>query len=158
MKKGGLDWGVGGGLGQEGALGSGRGDLGELGRGVLGLPKPLGEELGPHQAFFTRSEGSFGSLHFVPASSPTRTPLCLPVPSPATHPGRMSVCLPVCQTPSLQASEQCLTKQHRISRTLLCAGARMAPSQWVLAMPCGTSPRSPHPAHPRAEREGAWPA
>lgn len=43
-------------------LGSGgKGDPGELGRGILGLPKPLGLQLGPLQAFITISQ-------------PTRTP------------------------------------------------------------------------------------
>lgn len=114
--------GGGGGLGQEGALGSGgRGDLGELGRGILGLPKPLGEELGPHQAFFTRSEGSFGPLHFVPASSPTRTLLCLPVPSP-TPPPRPYVCLPACLPDPLPPSLRAVFNQaaQNFPDTALC--------------------------------------
>lgn len=66
---------------------------GEWGRGILGLPKPLGWELGPHRAFLTGCVGAFGPLPFVTASSPSRTPPCftiLPTPTP------QAVCL-VCQ-------------------------------------------------------------
>lgn len=112
-------------------MGWGRGDLRELGRGILGPPKSLGWELGlPHYTCEPPCPAPLG--HCLLPKDSSFLPPGAPLPPKA---------MPACQSPSLQASLECLTKQQEVVQERCPVQSLDSATRWAL-----TTPRALHPA------------